>query len=111
MGNTTEDVFTPGDDLVLQNNNGLIAIWQLQVVNGQVVRQGAGFDLGNPGPGWHVVAVRDMSDTIGGRADLILQNDNGAAAVWNNIQANGTHDGFNFTPQPNPPGVNEWHIA
>jgi hypothetical protein len=121
MGNLTEQgTATPGQDIVLQHDNGNIAIWQLQIVNNQVVRNNAGgtdptgFDLGNPGAGWHVVAVRDMNSD--GRADLVLQNDNGAAAVWDNIQftpgtTNGTHDGFNFTPQPNPSGHLDWHIA
>jgi hypothetical protein len=114
MGNTTEPSFTAGNDLVLQNDNGDIAIWQLQIVGNQVVRQGpgstdpTGFNLGNPGDGWHVVGVRDMDSD--GRADILLQNDNGAAAVWDNIQTNGTHDGFDFNPQPNP-GVLDWHIV
>jgi len=119
MGNTTEQ-FAPGNDIVLQNDNGDIAIWQLQIVGNQVVRQGpggtdpTGFNLGNPGAGWHVVAVRDMNSDE--RADLLLQNDNGAAAVWTNIQwtpgtTNGTHDGFNFTPQPNPNFHLDWHIV
>jgi hypothetical protein len=124
MGNLTEQGFntnTPGQDLVLQNDTGDIAIWQLIIVEpGQVVRNNAGgtdptgFDLGNPGPGWHVVAVRDMN--ADGRADLLLQNDNGAAAVWDNIQqipgtSNGTHGGFNFNPQPNPSGHLDWHVV
>jgi hypothetical protein len=119
MGNTTETNVTPGDDIVLQNDNGSIAIWQLTVVNNQVVRNNdggtnpTGFDLGNPGPSWHVVAVRDMN--ADGRADLLLQNDNGAAAVWDNIQqigatSNGTHGGFNFNPQPNS-GHLDWHVV
>jgi hypothetical protein len=115
MGNTTEQsFFTPGNDLVLQHDNGDIAIWQLQVVGNQVVRQGpggsdpTGFNLGNPGDGWHVVGVRDMN--ADGKADLLLQNDNGAAAVWDNIQTDGTHDGFNFNPQPNS-GHLDWHIV
>jgi hypothetical protein len=111
MGNTTEDGFNVGQDLVLQNDNGAIAIWQLAVTGNQVVRDGTqpnGFNLGNPGSSWHVVGVRDMN--ADGKADLLLQNDNGAAAVWDNIQANGTHDGFNFNPQPNP-GVLDWHIV
>ena len=127
MGNLTEvqtpapGPGTPGQDIVLQNDNGLIAIWQLQIVNNQVVRNNAGgtdptgFNLGNPGPGWHVVAVRDMN--ADGKADLLLQNDNnGAAAVWDNIQqtgntSNGTHDVLNFNPNPNPSGHLDWHIV
>jgi hypothetical protein len=115
MGNTTEGSFDPGSDLVLQHDNGNIAIWQLSVVGNQVVRNNAGgtdptgFNLGNPGAGWHVVAVRDMNSD--GRADLVLQNDNGATAVWDNIQSNGTHDGFNINPNPNPSGQLDWHVV
>jgi hypothetical protein len=118
MGNITENGFvngdgtSPGQDLVLQNDNGSIAIWQLAVVGNQVVIDGAnpaGFNLGNPGASWHVVGVRDMN--ADSRADLVLQNDNGATAVWDNIQANGTHDGFNINPNPNPSGHLDWHVV
>jgi hypothetical protein len=113
MGNITEAGFIfqdPGQDIVLQHDNGLIAIWQLAVnAQNQVERVGAGFNLGNPGPGWHVVGVRDMDGDS--RADLILQNDNGAAAVWDNIQSNGTSGRFDFTPQPNPNFHLDWHIV
>jgi hypothetical protein len=112
MGNTTEPngLFALGDDLVLQRDDGLIAIWQLQQVNATTIaRVGSGFNLGNPGDGWDVVAVRDMNND--GRADIVLQHDNGAAKVWDNIQPNGTHDEFFFTPQPNPNFNPDWHIA
>jgi hypothetical protein len=115
MGNITENGLldpAPNQDLVLQNDNGSIAIWQLAVVGNQVVRDGAnpaGFNLGNPGAGWHVVGVRDMNGDS--RADLVLQNDNGATAVWDNIQSNGTHDGFNINPNPNPAGHLDWHVV
>ena len=118
MGNITEQGFntdTPGQDIILQNDNGAIAIWQLAIVNDQVVRNNiegtdpTGFNLGNPGAGWHVVGVRDMN--VDGKADILLQNDNGAAAVWTNIQTNGTHDGFNINPNPNPSGHLDWHVV
>jgi hypothetical protein len=118
MGNLTEqgvDTRAPGSDLVLQHDNGSIAIWQLQVVGNQVVRNNAGgtdptgFNLGNPGLGWHVVGVRDMD--ADSRADILLQHDNGVAAVWTNIQPNGTGDGIFFLPQPNPSGHLDWHIV
>jgi hypothetical protein len=109
MGNTTEDTFSPGNDLVLQHDNGNIAIWQLNIVGNQVVRVDTGFNLNNPGAGWHVVGVRDMD--CDGRADLVLQNDNGATAVWDKIQSNGTHDGFNINPNPNPSGHLDWHVV
>ena len=115
MGNITENAFNesvPGQDLVLQNDNGAIAIWQLAVVGNQVVLDGAnpaGFNLNNPGASWHVVGVRDMN--ADSRADLVLQNDNGATAVWDKIQTNGTHDGFNINPNPNPSGHLDWHVV
>jgi hypothetical protein len=59
--------------------------------------------------GWHVVGVRDMDSD--GRADILLQNDNGATAVWDKIQQNGTHDGFNINPNPNPSGHLDWHVV
>ena len=112
MGNTIFPALIITDDLVLQHDTGFIAIWHLQVVGNQVVLD-HGFNLGNPGAGWHVVGVRDMNSD--GRADLVLQNDNGAAAVWDNIQTSGqtggTHDGFNFNPQPNPNFHLDWHIV
>jgi hypothetical protein len=111
VGNLTElDAFagTPGSDLVLQNDNGAIAIWQL-IVGNQVVRTGTGFNLDNPGPTWHVADVRDMNGDS--KADILLQNDNGATAVWDNIQSNGTHDGFNINPNPNPSGHLDWHVV
>ena len=118
MGNLTEQgagTYAPGQDLVLQHDNGNIAIWQLSIVNDQVVRNNAGgtdptgFDLGNPGAGWHVVGVRDFN--ADGKADILLQNDNGATAVWDKIQSNGTHDGFNINPNPNPSGHLDWHVV
>src|SRR5262245_61306525 len=122
MGNTTEvgfNLLAPGQDLVLQHDNGSIAIWQLTVVNNQVVRNNAlgtdptGFNLGNPGAGWHVQGVRDMNGDS--RADILLQNDGGAIAVWTNIQftgtINGTHSGFDITPNPNSSGHLDWHVA
>jgi hypothetical protein len=117
MGNLTEAGYNanaPGQDIILQHDTGHIAIWQLAIVNDQVVRNNiegtdpTGFNLGNPGAGWHVVGVRNMD--ADGRADILLQNDNGAAAVWTNIQPNGTHDEFFFSPQPNS-GHLDWHVV
>src|SRR5262245_8995794 len=119
MGNLTEVFNLPGQDLVLQHDNGNISIWQLRIQGNQGERNNAGgtdptgFNLGNPGAGWHVVGVRDMN--ADGRADLLLQNDGGAIAVWSNIQftgsINGTHGGFDITPNPNPSGHLDWHVV
>jgi hypothetical protein len=51
-----------------------------------------------------------------GKADILLQNDNGSVAAWTFIQpipgtTNGMSDGIFFSPQPNPSGHLDWHIA
>lgn len=36
--------------------------------------------LGNPGPSWHVKGTGDFNGD--GQSDILLQNDNGAPAIW-----------------------------
>jgi len=62
--------------------------------------------------------VRGLTGRSYKRPDPSLpdQNDNRPAAVWDNIQwtpgtTNGTHDGLNFNPNPNPSGHLDWHIV
>ena len=63
-------------------------------------------NLRNPGPGWHVQGMGDFDGD--GRADIVLQHDNGAAAIWlmdgTQIRAGGD---LNITPFNGP----TWHIA
>jgi hypothetical protein len=102
------------DDIVWQNDNGAIAIWEM---NGTAPKPNGQFNINqNPGPTWHVVAARDFNND--GKADLLLQNDNGAIALWENFTEGplgSQHASFttqlNITPQPNPPGVLDWHIV
>jgi hypothetical protein len=58
-----------------------------------------GFNLNNPGASWHVVGVRDMN--ADSRADLVSERQRGDCGVG---PTNGTHDGFNINPNPNPAG-------
>ena len=61
----------------------------------------------NPGPAWHIVGLRDMDGDT--RADIVLQNDNGAAAVWEDYHSLGGGSATFDTvllidPNPNPNG-------
>jgi uncharacterized repeat protein (TIGR03803 family) len=62
-------------DIVLQNANGAVNVWQMQ---------GATFLSGNavanPGSAWHVEATGDFNGD--GKTDIALQNTNGNVSVW-----------------------------
>jgi hypothetical protein len=78
----TGDYFGNGDsDIVLQNANGQVAIWEM---NGSTIEQAAMVQYqgatANPGPGWQVVGTGALSN--GGTSDIVLQNSNGMVAVW-----------------------------
>ena len=59
----------------LQNDSGEAFVW---ATNGAAVTGGG--SLGNPGPSWHVKAAGDFNSD--GNPDLLWQNDNGEAAIW-----------------------------
>ena len=62
-------------DLVLQNNDGTIAIQQqVNLAATSLVT------LGNPGPSWHVMGSGDFNGD--GQSDLLLQNDNGTVVDY-----------------------------
>jgi serralysin len=66
---------TDSSDILLQNTNGSVAVWQMQgatVLSGDVVA--------NPGPSWQVEATGDFNGD--GKTDIALQNTNGTVAVW-----------------------------
>ena len=69
-------------DIVLQNDNGMIAIWDM---NGtQIMAGGALVDrngqIVNPGPTWHVQGSGDFNNS--GRNGIVLESDSGAVAEW-----------------------------
>src|SRR6516162_3752187 len=75
-------------DLVWQNDNGLVAIWQLQGTT--PVQQ---HNLQQVDPSWHVKAAADFDgNTV---ADVLLQNDNGTLALW---ELQNTATGPQFLP-------------
>jgi FG-GAP-like repeat len=91
-------------DLIWQNDNGAVAVWQLQGTT--PVHQN---NLGqNPGPTWHVQAAKDFDgNTV---ADVLLQNDNGALALWE-LKDTGAGpqilNQFNIGQNPGP----TWHAV
>ena len=79
----TGDFYADGaTDLVLQNDSGSVAIWEM---NGTAVTQ-AGFvsnrdgSAANPGPTWHVVGTGDFNNQ--GNTGIVLQSDGGDVAEW-----------------------------
>jgi len=93
-------------DVVFQNDNGAVVIWEMGGAAGTTITSANLVNL-NPGPTWHIVGLRDMNGDA--HAGILFQNDNGAAAVWENYQSLGGGSAtFNavlpIDPNPNPNG-------
>lgn len=83
----TGDFYGDGKtDILLQNNNGSVAIWE---VNGTTITQAGQASLGgavvNPGPTWHIVGTGDFNND--GKTDIVFRDDTGSVATW---EMNGT---------------------
>jgi len=91
-----------GADIVFQNDNGAVVVWEM---SGTTITAMNLIDL-NPGPSWHIAGMRDMDGD--GKADILFQNDNGAAAVWEDYVSLGGTATFltalPIIPNPNPNG-------
>ena len=57
-------------DILLQNTNGNVAIWEM---NGVSATSSA--VVGDPGPNWHAIGTN-------GGSDILLQNTSGQTAIW-----------------------------
>jgi len=93
-------------DIVFQNDSGAVVVWEMGSVNGTTITAANLVNI-NPGPAWHIVGLRDMNGD--GSADILFQNDNGSAAVWEGYHSLGGGSAtFNtvlaITPNPNPNG-------
>jgi len=95
-------------DIVFQNGNGAVVVWEMGGIAGTAVTAMNLVNIGgtDPSPTWHVVGLRDMNGDQ--KADILLQNDNGAAAVWEDYTPFGggmaTFLPLPITPNPNPNG-------
>jgi len=93
-------------DVVFQHDSGAVVVWEMGGALGTTITSANLVNL-NPGPAWHIVGLRDMNGDA--HADILFQNDNGAAAEWENYQSLGGGSAtFNtvlaITPNPNPNG-------
>src|SRR5262249_20165961 len=89
-------------DILWQNDNGALAIWQMEGATMAAVHA-----LPNPGPAWHLVGDNDFNLDFGD--DILWQNDNGALAMWTGISAaTGTVSGMIAGTQ-NPGSA--WHVV
>ena len=64
-------------DILLQNDDGQVAVWEMQ--GSTINMDKAGF-VANPGPTWHVQGSGDFNHT--GKTGIVLQSDNGDVAEW-----------------------------
>ena len=65
-------------DILWQNSNGQAAIWEM---NGLTQIAGGSQLVGpNPGPNWKAVGTGDFNGD--GHSDILWQNSNGQAAIW-----------------------------
>ena len=84
-------------DILWQNADGQAAIWEM---NGTKQIAGGSQLVGpNPGPNWKVVGTGDFNDD--GHSDILWQNADGQAAIW---EMNGTNQiaGGSQLVGPNP---------
>jgi hypothetical protein len=84
-------------DILWHNDNGQVAIWEMNGTN--QVPGGSQILPANPGPSWTEVGTGDFNDD--GHSDILWQNANGQAAIW---EMNGTNliGGGAVSPNPGP---------
>ncbi len=90
---TTNVASPPPPDILFQNTNGEIAIWEMNGTN--IV--GSGVVGPNPGPSWKAIGTGDFNDD--GRSDILFQNTSGQVAIW---EMNGTNVTGSGAVGPNP---------
>ena len=84
-------------DILWQNVNGQVAVWDM---NGTTQIPGGSQILpSNPGPSWKAVGTGDFN--ADGSADILFQNTNGQAAIWE-ISGNAVIGGGAVSPNPGP---------
>ena len=93
-------------DVVFQNDNGAVVVWEMGGAAGTTIISASLINI-NPGPAWHIVGLRDTDGDF--KADILFQNDNGAAAVWQGYQGLGgglatVSAELSIIPNPNPNG-------
>ena len=90
---TTNPPSAPPPDILWQNTNGQVAVWEVEGTN--VV--GSGVVGPNPGPSWNVAGTGDFNDDS--HSDILFQNSSGQVAIW---ELNGTNVISSGVVGPNP---------
>ena len=96
-GSFFSGVASDASDILLQNTNGSVAVWQMQ--GGTLLSSDV---VANPGPNWQVEGTGDFNGD--GKTDIALQNTNGNVAVWEMSGGQISQSGVVANPGPN------WHI-
>ena len=76
-------------DILLQNTNGAVAIWDM---NGTNIASSA--VVADPGPNWHAIGTGGE-----GSPDILFQNTTGQTAIWD---MSGTNIASSGAVNPNP---------
>src|SRR5262249_825787 len=101
------DLDTTGgfSDIVWQNDNGAVAVWQMDSVS--IIGQA---NLPNLGAATHVVGAQDFDGNgagTNGGGDILLQNDDGHLTLW--LMQDALHIGSAVTIDQNPGAP--WKVA
>jgi uncharacterized repeat protein (TIGR03803 family) len=69
-------------DILWQNSDGQVALWGMNGSDPSTIGNlgHGGGAMANPGPSWHALDTGDFN--ADGLADILLQNSNGQAAIW-----------------------------
>jgi len=96
----TGDFYDDGNtDVLWQNDNGEVAIWDMK---GGAIVQGA-ILTADPGSTWRIKGTGDFYGD--GNTDILWQNDNGEVAIWD-MKGGTIVQGAILTADPGP----TWHI-
>ena len=86
-------------DILWQNANGQASVWEMDGLN--QIAGGSQLVGPNPGPDWKVVGTRDFNGD--GFSDILWQNANGQASVWEMDGTNQIPGGSQLVgPNPGP---------
>jgi VCBS repeat protein len=87
-------------DILWQNNNGTISVWDSGQMSGAHVIASAGVVPAS----WHISGKGDFDGN--GKSDVLWQNDDGKVSIWDNGQIAGAHVVASAGILPS-----SWHIA
>ena len=85
-------------DILWQNANGQASIWELNGTN--LIAGGSQLVGPNPGPSWTRIGTGDFNGD--GHSDILWQNANGQAAIWEMNGTNQIAGGALVGPNPGP---------